>query len=420
MAVQEANALAGEQTIEFEFPAATLGMMETITLSSGTEIVVTDALKIHGPGAGQLTIDGGNGTNRIFSAGLGVSFELTGITLTGGNGVGASSSGVGGAVLARGDLTLEEMHFTANDAASCGGAVAISAGTHVIRNTTYSGNTSAITGGGLCATTNSNLTIENCTFSGNTAASGGGGILHTGASLLITNSTIFANTGSAGGGGLRNTGSNVTVRSSIIAGNTGDSTPEISSNGAVISQGFNLVGDDSGDSLNTGITYQPTDIVDIDPLLAPLANYGGPTPTHRPFQTSPIKDKGNSFGLMTEQRGFARIYDFLDPVNAGDGADIGAVEILAPSAAAVSLSGRVFSGEGTAIRGVTVTIFGGSLVEPITVSTGTFGAFAFTGLRAGETYFVSVFSGRYAFDEPVRTVTLYDDLSDFEFVAVPR
>jgi hypothetical protein len=219
---------------------------------------------------------------------------------------------------------------------------------------------------------------------------------------------------------LRNEGSNVTLRSSIIAGNTAGTVPEISSSSIITSAGFNLIGDNPGDAPIGGITYQSTDILDTNPRLAPLANYGGSTQTHRPFNTSPAIDQGSSFGQLTDQRGFARIVDFPNRTNASDGADIGAVEALAPTSAAVSLSGRVFSAEGMAIRGATVTIYGGSLVASITVSTGTFGAFAFSGMRAGETYIVMVHSGRYAFAEPVRTVTLNEDLTDLEFVAAPH
>src|SRR5207253_6155099 len=40
-----------------------------------------------------------------------------------------------------------------------------------------------------------------------------------------------------------------------------------------------------------------------NPGLAPLADNGGPTQTHKLLSTSPALDKGNSFGLTTDQRG---------------------------------------------------------------------------------------------------------------------
>jgi len=68
----------------------------------------------------------------------------------------------------------------------------------------------------------------------------------------------------------------------------------------------------------------------VNPLLAPLANYGGPTLTHMLFEGSPALDKGNvaGLGLTNDQRGFARVVDVGGIANAadGDGSDIGAVE----------------------------------------------------------------------------------------------
>ena len=56
-----------------------------------------------------------------------------------------------------------------------------------------------------------------------------------------------------------------------------------------------------------------------DPLLGPLANYGGPTSCMALCPDSPAIDFGDSSGTpATDQRGFARPY--------GDGVDMGAYE----------------------------------------------------------------------------------------------
>ncbi|MBA2334269.1 MAG: hypothetical protein H0V90_04965 [Blastocatellia bacterium] len=44
-------------------------------------------------------------------------------------------------------------------------------------------------------------------------------------------------------------------------------------------------------------------------MLFALGDYGGPTPTHRLQTGSPAIDKGNFFGLTTDQRGFTRPVD---------------------------------------------------------------------------------------------------------------
>ena len=67
-----------------------------------------------------------------------------------------------------------------------------------------------------------------------------------------------------------------------------------------------------------------------------------------------------------------------------------------------------------------VTISGGDLPEPVVVQTGSFGYYSFEGLAAGETYIVSVLVKRYRMDEPVRVVTMTDDVAGFDFVAQPR
>ncbi len=89
----------------------------------------------------------------------------------------------------------------------------------------------------------------------------------------------------------------------------------------------------------------------------------------------------------------------------------------APTAAAVSVSGSVRTAKGLPVRNASVTIFGGDLSGPVTVATGSFGVYSFNGLRAGQTYFVTVSAGRYTFQEPVRTVIPMDNVDDLDFVA---
>ena len=91
-AVAAAAASAGADTINFAIPAASCDAVTgkcTITLASEIVIDATGgALTINGTGAHLLTIDAGPGTNRIFYSFSGATLTLTGMTLTGGNGVG--------------------------------------------------------------------------------------------------------------------------------------------------------------------------------------------------------------------------------------------------------------------------------------------------------------------------------------------
>ncbi|MDQ3710889.1 MAG: thrombospondin type 3 repeat-containing protein [Acidobacteriota bacterium] len=334
-AVNMANVSPSDDIINFA-----TGLM-TITLTDEIVINDTGALTINGLGADVLTIDGGAGTNRIFFINN-VTMTISGVTLTGGNGTSATQSinnGNGGAILASGgSLSLDGVHVTGNAAVSTfangfGGGVYFSGGTHRIINSTFSGNTAGAACAGFANT--GALIVINSTISGNTATSStsnSGGFCNVG-SATLRNVTITNNTANSGGGFNQGQGT-LNLGNTIVAGNiaTNGNFPEIVFNGGVfISAGNNLVGDSPGDSTFTGvpITYQPTDIRDMNPMLGALQNNGGTTPTHALLAGSPAIDVGNNT-LTSEpfdQRGagFPRI---VDGNNDGTAiVDIGAFEV---------------------------------------------------------------------------------------------
>lgn len=254
----------------------------------------------------------------------------------------------------------------------------------LLRNSTLTGNHAAIGGGGLFALHASGVVGESSTISANivgeppsppSITNEGGGIVFQGcAGSLLRNCTVSENYtfGSGSGGGVLNLavggehssltiesctivsnyatfGAGVnsaattefgpwstaitTTKSSIVAGNFGGPGFEVVTNSTVfgtntlayiVSLGNNLDGDGTSgfvDGVNgdiVGSVGSP-----IDPLLTPLQRNGGPTPTHAPYCSSPVVDKGScvtSSGgtLTTDQRGKARPY--------GIACDIGAVE----------------------------------------------------------------------------------------------
>jgi CSLREA domain-containing protein len=259
--------MTGADTITFA-PAVT----GTITLTQG-ELTVSEALTIQGPGANLLTISG-NHASRVFSIAAG-SFDVTfsHLTIANGRAKGTDISGGG---------------FNIDITGFAGGIHNQSTGALTITNSTLAGN-SAVGG----------------------AASGG--------------SVNFGGFGSGGGIDNLSTGP-VKAGNTIIANNTASSNdPDVS--GRLTSDGYNLIENPSGATITPA---QPTDIFNVDPQLGPLQNNGGPTMTHRPLTGSPVIDKGNSFGLTTDQRGFLRPQDNPAIANAagGDGADIGAVELF--------------------------------------------------------------------------------------------
>ena len=160
----------------------------------------------------------------------------------------------------------------------------------------------------------------NSTVANNSATSGTGGGIYNAGTLTAINSTIASNTAFAGGG--IEDGGAATLVNTIVGDNssTGGVGPDFE--GSVSNdEGNNLIGDSSG---SVGFT-QSTDILDVDPLLSPLGNYGGPTQTISPLPGSPAIDAGNNAlasyngsALTTDQRGDTRINDGI--------VDIGAVE----------------------------------------------------------------------------------------------
>ena len=195
------------------------------------------------------------------------------------------------------------------------------------------------------------MTITNSTISGNTANGGnGGGIVNAGTTTL-TSSTIAGNSATGGaGGGIHNFSGTVTVRNSIIALNTASSAPDF--NGALTSQGFNLIGNSSGATISP---VQFTDQIGtagspIDPLLSAGQDNGGPTYTRALLPGSPALDKGDSGGLTTDQRGFPRPIDLgsIANANGGDGSDIGAFEMQATPVLIPGTSPSIALGESIA------------------------------------------------------------------------
>jgi hypothetical protein len=93
-----------------------------------------------------------------------------------------------------------------------------------------------------------------------------------------------------------------------------------------------------------------------------------------------------------------------------------AFEQLGPTAAMVSISGSVRQSNGLGIRSALVTLISPDGTSRI-ISTGNFGLFQFDDVAVGNTYVISVISGRYSFDEPVRAISVFDEISDLRFVA---
>jgi hypothetical protein len=387
-ATQEANAHVGDDGIEIDLPAGSV-----INLTSALPDL-SESVSISGPGADQLTVRRNTGGDyRIFNVIATGTVTLAGMTISNGfitQGGGAISNGngtanvinctlignntdtIGGGILNSGNGTVNVTNctLTANNATNGGGGSGggiANAGTVNITNSTLSEN-SAGAGGGIYNFASGTVNVTNSTIDNNSASGTGGGIENF-RTVNISNCTIAQNVAAAGGG----IAGSATVKSTIIASNMAGSGPDVS--GAVTSAGFNLIGKTDG---STGFT-QPTDLTGtiaspLDPKFDPngLQNNGGPTQTIALLPTSPAIDKATSIGLTgtqtTDQRGtgFPRTFDdpMITNATGGDGTDIGAFEVQAPSPSPtptpttfgnISTRLRVETGDNVLIGGFIIT-----------------------------------------------------------------
>jgi hypothetical protein len=192
-------------------------------------------------------------------------------------------------------------------------------------------------GGGIgIAGVDSQVTTSNSTVEGNVASGGrspvgggdsfGGGIYGE-ASERIYNCTIVNNACGSSGGGLElaNFGQavNEVLANTIIANNSAPQDTDFFNNSTVLSANANLIriGDGSNLTNGTGGNQVGTSAAPINPLLGPLQNNGGPTPTMLPGAGSPALNAG-WIGLVasqTDQRGLPRVVGGL--------VDIGSVQV---------------------------------------------------------------------------------------------
>lgn len=265
---------------------------------------------------------------------------LTNSTVSGNNVTGTYAAG--GGILNANELTLTNSTVSGNNVTGgnygAGGGI-YNAGTTTLTNSTVSGNNvngpTQSGGGGIFNAGGgmNTLNLINSTVSGNNAlgANGlGGGIYNYGAAQIV-NSTIANNSAFNSGGGIYNkaemmTIGTVSLTNSIIANSP--SGGDASGGGSFTFTGNNIVEDGS---------FVGSGILNVDPRLTTLGDYGGSTQTHFfDFSNgiSPAIDGGNDSavsGLTIDQRGGDRLVDTVD---------IGAVEFQGTTLALVSGDGQ--------------------------------------------------------------------------------
>ncbi|MDQ4120291.1 MAG: carboxypeptidase regulatory-like domain-containing protein [Acidobacteriota bacterium] len=90
--------------------------------------------------------------------------------------------------------------------------------------------------------------------------------------------------------------------------------------------------------------------------------------------------------------------------------------VMAPSAASVSLTGRVLAANGRGVRGVIVRLVDEQGKHRIAM-TSTFGYYRFVDIPAGQTYIIGVSAKKYTFTQSSQVLNLTGDTGDINFVA---
>jgi predicted outer membrane repeat protein len=214
----------------------------------------------------------------------------------------------GGAINAATPVSMTDCLIQGNTAGQDGGGLnGFNSNAYDLNRVTIADNTAARDGGGVRVFGNANAFV-NTTISGNHAGNDGGALwIWSAAGTTITNTTIHANAAGDTGGGLRIQSGPLVLSNTIVSGSTG-----VDIFGAINDLGHNLVQDGSGLTKPTSKSGNP--------MLAPLADNGGLTPTHHLIFGSPAIHAGDCAGgtLAIDQRGVARPQSF--------GCDIGAYE----------------------------------------------------------------------------------------------
>jgi CSLREA domain-containing protein len=385
-----------------------------------------------------------NQNGNTFGNGAGLFNESNATaTLTNCNISGNEARAKGAGIANRGTFTLNDCTLNGNLSRDGGTAVINYAGTLTMNRSTVSGNhAQGSNGGGLINEGLGELNMIDCTVSGNTTLANnpglnlpgdGGGLFNQGVANLtgctfndnfgkggaaiynsgnitLINSTLSDNKSDAqgfgaglandfglaslvhctitggkvgtagGGGGVWNSGA-LDIANSIVSGN------ELDTKGMFVSRGNNLIG-----ATNQSTGWVASDLLGVNPNLAPLANNGGPTKTMAPSLGSLAINGGNNArvyaGLTTDQRGagFVRIYNGT--------VDIGAFELQETVRPAVTIN----QGSGQSDPGaVSPVVFDVVFSEPVAGFTaadvalgGTAGATTKSVSGSGTTYTVSV------------------------------
>ena len=331
-AVRFANQIGDDATIVLPPNEYLLTQVDEMEDESGGDLDIHSNITIIGAGSTETTIDAIQ-LDRVLDVHGGSRLRLTGVTLTGGDArkggaiqndggeVHVTDSQIvsnvafseGGGIWNNGVLTVARTTIDLNEVSSPlgfgGGGIYNTGDLHLsdstVSNNRVSGGFLNNGGGGglyLSSFPDQSVRVVNTTISGNQATSGnGGGVNQLFGAAEFLHTTVTNNFAAGSGGGIAvslTSSATMNIANSIIAGNTASSQQDISG------------------PIHVDIEHA-ANIQDVDPLLGPLADNGGPTLTHILLPDSPAINLTRAIAtdLAFDQRGLPR--STTDLVSAG-------------------------------------------------------------------------------------------------------
>jgi hypothetical protein len=166
----------------------------------------------------------------------------------------------------------------------------------VVRSTISEGQSGA--GGGAWVGETGSLQISDSTISAASVQGGGGG-LHVRGFAVLRSATVARNRAAVGGAVLATATAEVVTAGSVFEGN------EATDRAPTCSRRLTTGGHNVADGFGCGLDG-PGDLAGIDPMLGPLRQNGGPTPTHALRIESPAVGNGGVACSPFDQRGAPR------------------------------------------------------------------------------------------------------------------
>ncbi|MDH3328513.1 MAG: hypothetical protein OEM01_04710 [Desulfobulbaceae bacterium] len=354
-AIEESNSLPGQDTIILSGGTYQLdldGAGEDISATGDLDII--DSLVIVGAGPENTFIDGG-GLDRVLDIiESNITVTISGITITngflpvnlqtnqkGGGGIrnagtlsfknssiinnhvqGLADEDTGGGLFNIGTCSIINSTIRNNSAKQGGGVVNENGATLQISESTICSN-NAERGGGII--NYGSITATNTTFSSNIADTGNypvGGAIQNWNECTLIHSTIAENIAPLGGGGISNDGT-LSMVNTIVSDNAGGDCRLVRS---IDSKGYNIASDHS-----CYLSRALGDLENTEPLLGPLQDNGGVTPTHALSQNSPAIDAGILLANVSiDQRGIKRPQRETSDIGAYEIEPISIVPFISP------------------------------------------------------------------------------------------